>query len=182
MSSDQQDKKHPDDSSKGVSRRTVIGAAGSLGLAAAALTAGVPRRAEAQTAPEGGFFALEIPDFLVMDFPEARGIGSETVIDNGVRGVQKWSSIELKRGVDSSRTLWNWRKMVEDGRINEARKNGSIVLLDYQQAEVGRWNFEHGWPSKIEWGGFDQLRSQVETPPVSWEALTLTVENLKRVR
>ena len=33
-----------------------------------------------------------------------------------------------------------------------------------------------------EWGGFDQLRSQVETPPVSWEALTLTVENLKRVR
>jgi phage tail-like protein len=182
---DRQDKEHLDESGKGVSRRAVIGAAGGLGLAAAALSAGFSRSAEAQSS-EGAFFALEIPDFFTAVFPEARGIGSETLTDNGnhtkATGHTKWSDIELKRGVDTSSTLYDWRKMVEDGNVSGARKNGSIVLYNQAHSEVGRWNFVNAWPRKYESGGFDALRTAVETPPVAWEVVTLTVESLTRVR
>ena len=97
-------------------------------------------------------------------------------------GSLKWTDITLKRGITASMDMTNWRQLVVDGRIQEARKNGSIVLYDATHAPVAQWNFEGAWPQKVQSGGFDSTASGSGSPFRAWEALTLTVESVTRVR
>jgi phage tail-like protein len=87
----------------------------------------------------------------------------------------KWDDITLERRIDSSQTLWEWRKQVIDGAIDDARRNGSIVVKDSQHAEVARWNFENGWPSKYSGADFDAGANDVAV-----ESLTIVHEGLVR--
>jgi len=95
-------------------------------------------------------------------FTECSGLGSENEIieqkavnDKGVEvvlkvaGRLKWGDITLKRGITSDMQIWDWRKKVENGNVNGARLNGSIVMMDQSLAERARWNFYNAWPSKI---------------------------------
>ena len=66
-----------------------------------------------------------------------------------IPGRLKWGAISLKRGITSSMDLWDWRQMVEEGDMNGARKNGSVVMLDRAYTEKARWDFQMGWPSKV---------------------------------
>ncbi|MEP6559982.1 MAG: phage tail protein [Nakamurella sp.] len=78
--------------------------------------------------------------------------------------------------------LWGWFNDIRDkgmllaNRAN-SRKNGSIVMYDSTNAEIARFNFTHGWPSKI---STDQL--SVESNDPVKETITLTVESLARVK
>jgi phage tail-like protein len=45
--------------------------------------------------------------------------------------------------------MWKWRALVEQGKIAEARKNGSIVMFDTTGKEIARWNLVNAWPSKL---------------------------------
>ena len=161
-------------------RELIGGAAGTIGVAAAALTT-TPSSAHAQTA-EGCFFALEIPDFFTGVFAHASGLGSETLIDSSTTekrlGRNKWGDIELKRGIDSDKLdLVKWRAIAEAGQIDQARKSGSITLLDYSGAPVARWNITNAWPKKV------YVNSNEEShTPCAWEAIVLSVETAERVR
>ena len=66
-----------------------------------------------------------------------------------VPGRLKWGDITLKRGLTSSMDLWKWRKLVEDGDVKGARKNGSIIMFDQSLKPVAQWDFKNAWPSKI---------------------------------
>lgn len=107
-------------------------------------------------------FSLEVQGQITGFFTEVSGLGSETevtehlvVTPNGqqvvkkVPGRLKWENITLKRGITSNMDIWDWRKMVEDGDVEGARRNGSIVMYDQTGSEVARWNFEKAWPSKV---------------------------------
>ena len=54
--------------------------------------------------------------------PSPRSPRSSGQLPNGrtdvikAMGNTKWGDIELKRGVDQDKTLWNWRKMIVDGQ------------------------------------------------------------------
>jgi len=78
--------------------------------------------------------------------------------------------------------LWGWfndirdKGMVLANRTNSL-KNGSIVMYDSTNAEIARFNFTNGWPSKI---STDQL--SVESNDPVKETITLTVESLARVK
>ncbi|MCB0153476.1 MAG: phage tail protein, partial [Anaerolineae bacterium] len=92
--------------------------------------------------PVVGFhFALDIQGQVAGYFTEVSGIGSESEVSEqkvvNKKGVQvvlkvpgrlKWGDITLKRGVTSDMQLWTWRKMIEDGDVKGARKNGSIIM------------------------------------------------------
>jgi len=110
----------------------------------------------------GFHFALEFQGQVTGYFTECSGIGSENeVIEQKVvneKGIEtvlkipgrlKWGDITLKRGITSSMDLWEWRKIVEDGQVASARRNGSIVMFDQELKEQARWNFLQAWPSKI---------------------------------
>ena len=79
----------------------------------------------------------------------------------------------LARGKVADQAFWTWIKKVQDGKIAEARTSGSIVLFDYAHGEINRFNFDQGWPSKIEVG-----RLEAGTDTVLLETVTITHENL----
>lgn len=133
-------------------------------------------------------FFVELDSVSVGEFKEASGVDSETEIieykevqKNGVMrirkvpGALKWTDITLKKHIDSSDTLWKWRQQVEEGDIDGARRNGSIILLDSQHTEVARWNFVDGWPSK--WKGADLNAGEDQ---IAVEEVTITHEGLER--
>lgn len=107
-------------------------------------------------------FALEVQGTVSGYFTEVSGIGSENEVQEmkvvNEKGIQvvlkvpgrlKWGDITLKRGITSDMQLWEWRKMVEDGDVKSARKNGSIVMFNQALEEKARWEFQNAWPSKI---------------------------------
>jgi len=136
----------------------------------------------------GFHFALDVQNQISGYFTEVSGLGSETEIvehkvmsTKGVEAVMKvpgrlkWDNITLKRGITSNMDIWKWRQMVEQGQIQAARANGSIVMYDQTLKEVARWEFKNGWPSKV---SGPSLKS--DGNEVSVEELTITHEYIER--
>jgi len=107
-------------------------------------------------------FGVEIDGIYIAQFREIQGIVNEvTPIElrectpDGLQVVTKMpggrvvGDITLKRGKSADRGLWDWFKQVQDGDINGARRNGSIILFDFERGEVARYNFIKGWPRKV---------------------------------
>jgi phage tail-like protein len=109
----------------------------------------------------------------VIESKEA-GKGGKTIIRK-IPGALKWSDITLKRGITDNMTLWKWRKDVEDGNVDKARKDGSIVLYDQADKEIARWNFEAAWPSKITGPSLNANGNDIAV-----EELVICHEGLKR--
>ena len=109
--------------------------------------------------PLVGFnFRLEIEGKLSGYFTEVSGIGSENeVVEQKVTdkkghdlvlkvpGRLKWENVTLKRGITDNMEIWKWRKLVEDGKMKDARANCSIIMMDRNYEDVARWDFTtHG--------------------------------------
>jgi phage tail-like protein len=138
----------------------------------------------------GFHFSLELSGAVSGYFSECSGIGSENEVAEqkvvGKTGVQvvlkvpgrlKWGDITLKRGVTSDLQIWDWRKLVEDGKVGSARKNGSIVMYNQELAEVARWNFQNGWPSKV-----SGPQPKSDGNDISLEELTIVHEYITRAK
>jgi phage tail-like protein len=138
----------------------------------------------------GYHFVLEIDGITQAFFREASGLTSESqvieykeankegkTIIKKIPGVLKWGDITLKRGITDVMELWDWRKMVEDGKVEKARKNGSIVLFKQDNAEVARWNFVDGWPTKISGPSLNANNNDIAV-----EEVTIAHEGLKRTK
>jgi phage tail-like protein len=110
----------------------------------------------------GSMFSLEVQGVIKGFFTEVSGLGSEheiiehKVVDEKghdmvlkIPGRLKWGDITLKRGITSNMDVWDWRKQVEDGDVEGARSNGSIIMYNQEFTEIARWNFEGAWPSKV---------------------------------
>ncbi len=135
-------------------------------------------------------FGLELQKQLSGLFTECSGLGSEheviqakTVDEKGnevlltVPGRIKWENITLKRGITDDMKIWDWRKQVEDGNVEGARVNGSIVMMDQHHREAARWDFENGWPCKV---SGPQLKS--DSNEIGLEELTIAHTRLTRVK
>ena len=62
-------------------------------------------------------------------------------------GRTTYANIVLERGYTATDDLWQWRKNIEQGKID--RRAGSIIILDQDgETEIGRYNFYEGWPCK----------------------------------
>jgi phage tail-like protein len=107
-------------------------------------------------------FGIEIDGVQIAQFREVAGVtnsiqpiehrentpGGRQVIKK-LPGNQTSGEITLRRGKTGDRALWEWYKQVRDGDVAGARRHGSVILYDYQQGEVARYNFVNGWPSKL---------------------------------
>ncbi len=125
-----------------------------------------------------------------MVFRECSGIGSETELIEykgstkddyhsiqAVPGRLKWQKINLKRGITDSMDAWNWRKLVEQGNVDAARGNGTVVMVNQAGVEVARWNFLRAWPTKISGPSLNSTTNEVGV-----EELEIAHEGLERVK
>lgn len=146
--------------------------------------------ANGRTDPLIGFhYAVEIQGMVTGYFTECSGLGSEheviehkIVDDRGkevmqkIPGRLKWENVTLKRGITDNMDIWDWRRLVEDGDVEGARANGSIVMFDQHLEEKARWNFENGWPVKV---SGPQVKS--DSNEIGIEELSIAHEGLWRV-
>ncbi len=136
------------------------------------------------------WFGVEFQGQVVGAFSECSGLGSENEIVEykasgpkgeyvvkKVPGRMKWNNITLKRGITDAMDMWEWRKLVEEGKIDDARKNGSIVMFNQEASEIARWNFVNAWPSKISGPAANAGNNEVGI-----EELEITHEGYERVK
>ena len=129
-------------------------------------------------------FLVEIDGVTVAGFSECSGLtaetdaieyrtGAEDITVRKLPGLKKFTNISLKRGFTNSKELWDWRKLVMDGRTQ--RQSGSIVLLNEAREPALRYNFREAWPSKWEGPTFNAKNNEVaiETLEIAHEGLEL---------
>ncbi len=134
------------------------------------------------------FYVSAEPHLMDMVFRECSGLGSETEVVEykgskkedyhtiqAVPGRLKWQKIVLKRGITGALDAWKWRKMIEEGQVEKARANGSIVMVNQEGKEVARWSFMRAWPSKISGPSFNSSTNEVGV-----EELEIVHEKLTR--
>jgi phage tail-like protein len=122
-------------------------------------------------------------------FRECTGMGSENeVVDYKASGTQgkmvlrkvpgrmKWNNIVLKRGITDAMDMWDWRGQVEQGKVEDARKNGSITMHNQNGDAVARWDFVSAWPSKITGPTYNATNNEIGI-----EEMELVHEGYKRV-
>ncbi len=133
-------------------------------------------------------YQVEVDGLELAQFQEVSGLKIERqVIEHRVTtmggrevikkepGPRKFGDITLKRAMTDSDDLYKWIKEVQDGKIDTARRNGSIVQYDSQFNEIMRWNFTNGWPSS--WEGPEGKANANE---VTVETVTITVESIEQ--
>ncbi len=94
-----------------------------------------------------------------------------------IPGRMKWNNVTLKRGITDTMDMWKWRKLVEKGEIELARKNGSIVMFSGNGKEMARWNIVNAWPSKLTGPSANATNNEVAI-----EELEITHEGYERVK
>lgn len=135
------------------------------------------------------WFGVEFQGQVIGAFRECTGLGSENEVveykasgEKGeyvikkVPGRLKWNNITLKRGITDAMDMWRWRKLVEQGKIDDARKNGTITMYNQQGDAVAKWNFTNAWPSKLSGPSANAGNNEVAI-----EELELTHEGYERV-
>jgi phage tail-like protein len=145
----------------------------------------------AEELPLVGFhFAIDIAGVINGYFTECSGLGSEheviehkVVTEKGnevvlkIPGRLKWENITLKRGITKNMDIWKWRKQVESGHVDDARRDGSVIMFDQQLNEVARWNFLRAWPVKV-----TGPQPKSDSNEIGVEELTIAHEYIERVK
>jgi phage tail-like protein len=109
----------------------------------------------------GFMFALDI-NGMTGYFTEISGIISESAVATHkvtnpegrevvlqVPGRSDGAEFTVKRGLTKNSEFWDWRELVVQGRVADARVDGTIIMFNREYEEVRRWSFINGWPSKI---------------------------------
>src|SRR5215217_6676317 len=84
--------------------------------------------------------------------------------------------IELKRGVDVDKGLYEWRRMVEDKGPDGARTDCTLELLDYDGSPIATYTIQQAWPVK-----YTGVAMNAGSNEVAVEGITLAHEGFKRM-
>lgn len=110
-------------------------------------------------------YEFEVEGVSIAQFAQVSGVSqSVAVIEHrentkGGKAVVKklpgpvsYGDITLRKGRTLSNALWEWFQQVQEGKIDEARRNASIVLFDYQHGEAARYDLVGCWVSQVRLG------------------------------
>jgi phage tail-like protein len=138
----------------------------------------------------GQYFYVEVKGTAIAQFMECSGLTSEieliTIKENDAKGkpiikylpgAHKAPTLTLKRAKNVSMDLYNWHKAMLDGKVKEARREASVVLLDPQHNEVSRYNLLEAWVSKLTVSGLKAFSTEVAV-----EEATIVCESFVRVK
>lgn len=77
--------------------------------------------------------------------------GNELPTRRKLPGLNEYGPLILETGItDSSVELFEWRTLVEQGKLDEARRAVAVVLLDATGDPAARWAIREAWPSRYE--------------------------------
>ncbi len=110
-------------------------------------------------------------------FPQNWGKATRgRVIRTKMPGNEKVNNINLRRGLSSSMTLWNWIEEVQSGNWADQLRDGRLVIYRQNGEEGARFAFEGAWPV-----GYSIADSVVSGSDLAFEELELAVETFVRI-
>ena len=124
---------------------------------------------------KAGFRRCRLPDSstTVVEYRE----GNEPPTPRKLAGLTAYGALELRYGVTTDAAeLAEWRRLVEQGKVDEARRAIAVVLLDEEGAPGVRWELRNAWPTRYAPPTLDAGRSAVAI-----ETLDVACEGLGRV-
>ena len=174
-------------------RRTATMTAGAALLAAGGITGRTAQAAPAQQTaaplidPTAGVTIglLDSGNRLMGYFVEASTIGGENEIVQAkilvdgrevlskIPGRIRYFDVTLTRGLSDDRVLADWRRLVEVGRIKDARRSLYVVVYDHDGQEALRWRLDYAWPTEF-------VASSADSTSI--ESITIVCEKLVRER
>ncbi|MDF3302970.1 phage tail protein [Streptomyces tropicalis] len=108
-------------------------------------------------------FGLQIDGVMVEYLAEVSGLTMEQDVitytqnnpngQNTVRnlpGVKKNGTCTVVRGMTQSASFTQWINQSIAGQMGSARKNASIIMMDFQNTPVKRYHLRNAWCSKID--------------------------------
>ncbi|WP_148415545.1 phage tail protein [Haloferax sp. KTX1] len=107
-----------------------------------------------------GFSRCDLPSATsaVVEYRE----GADPPTPRKLPGLNEYGPLVLEVGVtDRSLELSEWRTLVEQGKMDEARRDAAVVLLDATGNPAARWVFREAWPSKYDAPRLDAMASEV---------------------
>jgi phage tail-like protein len=63
-------------------------------------------------------------------------------------GLVTCGNLILTWGMNGSMELYNWRKLVEQGKLSQAKRSIAVTVMDEEGNDVVRFTFSNAWPSK----------------------------------
>lgn len=91
--------------------------------------------------------------------------------------LNSYGNLTLEKGTtEDSIELFEWRKSVEQGSVDSARRDIAVVLLD-EEGETGpRWEFKAAWPINYDAPDLDSTGNEVAI-----ESIEIAHEGMERV-
>ncbi|KUL52237.1 phage tail protein [Streptomyces sp. NRRL S-1521] len=131
-------------------------------------------------------FGLQIDGVMVEYLQEVSGLSQEQdvieyqqvsaqgkPVTKKIPGVKKAGNCTVVRGMTQSKAFDEWITQSVSGQMATARKNASIIVMDYQNNPVKRYNMRNAWCSKI-----DASTVKAGEAAALTETVTITFEEL----
>lgn len=111
----------------------------------------------------------------VIEHRETDSSGKQYIIKQP--GNLKVGDVSLKWGMTSSLDLFDWRQEIIEGKVDEARKDCSIIMYNQSGEPVGRVELKRAWPSKYKAPDVNTSNNNVAV-----EEITLACEEILRTQ
>lgn len=124
---------------------------------------------------KAGFSRCDLPAATspVIEYRE----GNELPTPRKLPGLNEYGPLVLETGItDRSIELFEWRQLVEQGAMEEARRPVAVSLLDATGLPAARWEFREAWPSH-----YEAPRLSATADEVAIERLVVVNEGFGRV-
>ena len=99
------------------------------------------------------------------------------VVRTKMPGNSKSSNLTLRRGMTSSKVIWEWFQAVEQGNWAKQRRNGDLTLYDQAANEQARFRFMGAWPVKYKIADLGAGKTEFEI-----EEMELAIDEFSRVK
>ncbi|MCA1222334.1 phage tail protein [Streptomyces sp. 8L] len=133
-------------------------------------------------------FGLQIDGVLVEYLQEVSGLSLEQdviefqqvsaqgkPVTKKLPGVKKAGTCTVVRGMTQSAAFNQWITESINGLMSTARKNATILVMDYTNAPVKRYNMRNAWCSKIDTSSVKagEAAGLLETVTITFEELVI---------
>lgn len=85
----------------------------------------------------------------VIKYPQNNGVTGKTEIAV-MPGSAKDGQCTVVRGMTPEKPFTQWINDSLEGKMSSARKNASIIIMDYEDNPVKRYNLRNAWCSKVD--------------------------------
>ncbi|MFE3559767.1 phage tail protein [Streptomyces sp. NPDC059193] len=133
-------------------------------------------------------FGLQIDGVMVEYLAEVSGLSLEQdvieyqqvssqgkAVVKKLPGVKKAGTCTVIRGMTQSAAFNQWISESVNGNMGTARKNATIMVMDYQDNPVKRYNMRNAWCSKVDTSTVKagEAAALTETVTITYEELVI---------